>query len=57
MNSTAISRDKGQFKESTEIAIQKENSPVLMSIPGSFLTEMKLVFYPEDYANWIQQDI
>lgn len=51
MNSTVISRDKDKFKESTEAAIQKENSPVLTSIPGSFLTETELAFYPEDYAN------
>lgn len=32
MNSTVISRDEDQFKESTETANQKENLPVFLAL-------------------------
>lgn len=40
MNSTVISRDEGQIKESTQTAIQNENLSVQMGFPGSWLTQM-----------------
>lgn len=48
MNNTVISRDEDQFKESTQTLIWKQNLSTQISTPGSCLTEMQLVFYPED---------